>query len=142
LALLLAATAGCGRNSRAAPIDPPSTVALAASTWCGEGWRALDESTCLALPQRFADPPSLVIFAHGIVAPHTRPAAHQAALLAVSDKLGIAVMVPRGRQGLCDWDPGLADSYCWPVKRETVGPQRGHELDQEDLVAAWATWGR
>jgi len=136
LLTFLLAGAGCGRDSSSsssapAPPEPPAAAPVA-STWCGEGWRTLDETTCLAVPQHFASPPSLVIFAHGIVAHGERPTADQATLLAAADKLGFAVLLGRGRQGLCDWDAKVASDYCWPVRRETV------DRDGAAIVAGWA----
>ena len=136
LVALLLTVSGCGRDAASGSV--PSTEVTAgvaipvASAWCGEGWRAVDEATCLAVPEHFADPPSLVIFAHGIVAAGERPSVDQATLLAAAGKLGVAVLFGRGRQGLCDWDTKVADSYCWPVKRETV------DRDGAAIVAGWA----
>jgi predicted esterase len=137
-ALVMAALAGCGRDpSRASPAtdpDPaPQAVADGPPTpWCGEGWRVIDASTCLALPSRFAEPPSLVIFAHGILAPQASPAEDQATLLAASRELGFAVLVGRGKQGLCAWQPDVADHYCWPTAQAVVDEQT------PAIAAAWS----
>jgi predicted esterase len=135
LSVLLLALAGCGHDSTTAPPEPSAETPAetpVVTTWCGEGWRAVDGGTFLAVPEHFANPPSLVIFAHGIVAPGERPIADQATLLAAADKLGFAVLFGRGRKGLCDWEAKLADHYCWPVKRETV------DRDGAAIVTGWA----
>jgi predicted esterase len=109
-----------------APLPPLTTA------WCGSGWLGLDGSTCLALPERFASPASLVIFAHGILAPGALPTHDQAMLLAAARKHGFAVLFARGTAGLCDWDAGVSDHACWPTRRRTVddaGPA---------IFAAWA----
>jgi predicted esterase len=142
LMALLVALAGCERDPVEAPAVPAATPApvaatpatatpAAATAQCGEGWRAVDDTLCLALPERFAEPPSLVIFAPGILAPGVQRSAEEATLLAAARKLGFAVLSGRGKQGLCEWDPKLADQICWPTTRETV------DREAPAIVAGW-----
>ncbi len=104
--------------------DPPASTLSAATSvttaWCGEGWRALDDGACLALPDRFAEPASLVVFAHGMIAPDAQPTEEQATLLAAARAQGFAVLFPRGKAGLCTWEPGVLEHLCWPTKQQTV----------------------
>lgn len=88
--------------------------------WCGEGWRTLEDGACLALPERFAGQPSLVVFAHGMIAPEALPVEEQTTLLAAVRTHGFAVLFPRGKAGLCAWDPGVSGHLCWPTKQEAV----------------------
>ncbi len=132
--IVIAALAGCRREASPAPSaqgSPSAQQPAIATPWCGEGWRAIDESTCVALPPRFADPPSLVIFAHGMLAARALPTDEQATLLTASRAHGFAVLFGRGRQGLCTWEPDLAEHYCWPTTQATV------ERDTAGIVAAW-----
>jgi predicted esterase len=121
----LALLTACSRDRKADPGPAPasSSGAVAAgspSTFCGDGWRALESGACLALPERLASPPSLVVYAHGMLAPDALPTEEQAALLAASRAHGFAVLFPRGKPGLCAWEPGVVDNLCWPTKQEVV----------------------
>ncbi len=116
---------------------PPPTPTTAASEvlttpWCGEGWRAIDDATCLALPEHFATPASLVIYVHGMIASDALPTAEQGMLLAAARALGFAVLFPRGKAGLCRWEPKVESNLCWPTKQQAVD-----ESDPE-ILAGWA----
>ena len=131
----LALLTACSRDHKAAPVPgAASTVTTGAgspSTFCGEGWRALDGGACLAVPEHLATPPSVVVYAHGMLAPDALPTDEQATLLAAARAHGFAVLFPRGRAGLCAWEPGVVDNLCWPTKQEivdTAGPA---------ILAAW-----
>ena len=97
----------------------PTAVSSSASV-CGEGWHAIEDGACVAIPGRFAAPASLVVYAHGMIAPDARPAVEQAVLLAAANQLGFAVLFVRGQPGLCTWDPSVADHLCWPTKQQDV----------------------
>jgi predicted esterase len=121
---LVSLLAACSREkTTAAPPIPAlsaSAAVSAAPAWCGEGWRALDEGACLALPEHFAEPASVVVFAHGMIAPDALPTDEQTTLLAAARAQGFAVLFPRGKAGLCAWEPGVVDHLCWPTKQEAV----------------------
>jgi predicted esterase len=135
LALILALS-GCKRSPSPAPPTGGSsaveTLDPSSAPWCGEGYRALDEATCLALPPTFAEPPSLVIFAHGMIAPSALPTEEQATLLAASRAHGFAVLFGRGKQGLCAWQPDVTEHYCWPTTQAAV------EKETSGIVARWS----
>ncbi len=116
--VVLALLAGCSRDRK----DLPSGASTSepATAWCGEGWRALDDGACLAVPDHLATPTSLVVYAHGMSAPDALPTDEQATLLAAARSHGFAVLFVRGKAGLCAWDPGVVDHLCWPTKQETV----------------------
>ena len=122
------------------PLDGPPPAATSApapraaitTPWCGAGWQAIDGATCVALPEHFAHPASLVVFAHGILAPGALPPDDQATLLAAARAHGFAVLFARGKAGLCGWEPKVADHFCWPTTQQTadeVGP---------GILAEWA----
>ena len=137
LLAMIAVVPACGREPKdgtPAPSPTPAAIAAAVVTtpWCGEGWRALDEVTCVALPEKFASPASLVVHVHGMIAPDALPTEEQATLLAASRTLGVAVLFSRGAPGLCAWEPKVVDNLCWPTRQEAVdeaGP---------GIVAGWA----
>ncbi|MEP7123117.1 MAG: hypothetical protein ABJE95_19470 [Byssovorax sp.] len=139
LALSLAGMAllvACSRDSKSGAPSPASSneitsAAGSTASFCGAGWRALDEGACLAVPERLATPTSLVVYAHGMLAADALPTEEQATLLAAARSRGFAVLFQRGKAGLCAWEPGVVDNLCWPTKQETVdsaGPA---------IVAAW-----
>lgn len=115
----------------ATPATPASTSVLT-TPWCGDGWRALDDATCVALPERLATPASLVIHVHGMIAPDALPTGEQGTLLAAARAHGFAVLFARGKAGLCGWEPKVETNLCWPTKQEIVddvGP---------GILAGWA----
>jgi predicted esterase len=132
----LALLASCSRDRKSGPTagagkEATATEVVSPSGWCGEGWRALDEGACLALPDHLAAPASLVVYAHGMIAPDALPTEEQATLLAAAQAHGFAVLFQRGRAGLCTWEPGVVDDLCWPTRQEVVdsaGPE---------ILAAW-----
>jgi predicted esterase len=139
---LFSLPAACSRGEKTELTSAPPLAAAAAATtpltgWCGEGWRPLDEGACLALPERFAAPASLVVFAHGMIAPDGLPIQEQTTLLAAARNHGFAVLFPRGKAGLCTWDPGVTGHLCWPTKQEAV------DVVGPEIVAGWeAAQGR
>ncbi len=145
----LALLASCSRDRKSAPApasgkETTSEVGAPAS-WCGEGWRALDEGACLAIPERLAAPASLVIYAHGMLEPDALPSEEQATLLAAARLHGFAVLFHRGKAGLCTWEPGVIDNLCWPTKQETVdaeGPGILAGWDRAQVQAEAATGAR
>lgn len=60
--------------------------------------------------------PSVVIFLHGMYGPEgeAEEREQQRMVAYAAAKHGLAVLFPRGRQGLCNWSAELADRYCWP----------------------------
>jgi predicted esterase len=126
LALVVSLSA-CARDSNDTPeMQPPAPIASAVAepaivtTFCGEGWHALAADACVTVPPKLASPPTIVIFAHGILAPDALPTEDQATLLTASRAHGFAVLFTRGKAGLCTWDPQMVSSFCWPTKQEAV----------------------
>jgi len=124
----------CTRDAKeSAPAPPPTTATTVLTTpWCGAGWLAIDDATCVALPERLAPPASLVVHVHGMIAPDALPTAEQATLLAAARAHGFAVLFARGKPGLCDWEPGVQSNFCWPTKQEAID-----ELGP-GILAEWA----
>ena len=126
---------GCARDAK--QDTPPLTATSAApavitTAWCGEGWRAIDDVTCVGLPDHFATPASLVIHLHGMMAPDALPTAEQAMLLAAARAHGFAVLFPRGKAGLCRWEQKVESSLCWPTKQQAV------DDGDPEILAGWA----
>jgi predicted esterase len=102
-------------------VETPAPLAVAkVAPWCGEGFAALDDGTCFVAPDRLADPPSIVFFAHGIMAQGAVPGAELSAVREAAAVHGFVAALPRGEPGLCAWSPEVATHLCWPTRRETV----------------------
>lgn len=97
---------------------------------CTSGQVAGD--ACLYLPLAGPAPAPLVVFLHGMFAA-SAPAGEERQeelLVARATRRGFAVLVPRGRRGLCDWKPELADFVCWPTTPR-------HVAEAEEIVRSW-----
>ena len=134
--VVVALLAACSRDSKSDAPAPASTKQItsevkSAARFCGEGWRALDEGACLAIPEHLALPASLVVYAHGMLAADALPTEEQATLLAAAKSHGFAALFPRGTAGLCAWEPGVVDNLCWPTRQETV------DAKGPEILAAW-----
>ena len=89
-------------EAQAAPKPwPPSQPEAIDTPWCSDAVRALDEETCIVLP----DQPSttLLVYLHGIVPPgQTSPQLENFEKVVASASLeaGVVALIPRGDQGL------------------------------------------
>jgi predicted esterase len=113
-------------------VTEPEPDAPLSSPWCGEGFRAIDEATCVAVPEHLSSPASLVVYAHGMIAPDALPTQEQATLLAAAQTHGFAVLFVHGKAGLCNWEPSVADHVCWPTQQATV------DEEGPKILAGWA----
>ncbi len=50
-----------------------------------------------------------------------------------ADVYGFAVLVPRGKKGLCTWSDEVKTSICWPTKRDSV------DLHAKEILGGWIT---
>jgi predicted esterase len=121
LAALLWSCAGvwsCAGLFGCAHREPAST---ASGTLCGEGLEPLGEA-CLALPPGAPSDVPVVLYLHGMF-PSDYPQQSliaQRELATMATARGFALLVPRGRLGLCDWKPELLNWYCWPSTMRTA----------------------
>ena len=108
----LALLAGCKHAESA---STPS------GTLCGEGLSALGEA-CVALPDGASADTPVVLYLHGMFPsdfPQQSLVAQQE-LASMATSRGFALIVPRGRLGLCDWKPEFLSWYCWPSTARTA----------------------
>jgi predicted esterase len=112
------------------PVDTP---------WCSDGWTGLDSDTCFYVPQTPVEG-ALLIYLHGMMPPDASAASQQALVAAASDELGFVALFPKGKPGLCSWDPSVEDWLCWPTSRANVDAHAGAIIDswheQVSLLAA------
>ncbi|WP_437786917.1 alpha/beta hydrolase [Sorangium sp. So ce1097] len=116
---------GAGGEGGAPSWEPVET------DWCSAGWTGLDEHTCFHVPETAARGAPILHVLHGVMAPDALPVRLQAIAAEAAAALGVVAVFPRGRPGLCTWDPSVETSFCWPTRRETV------DAAAPALIAAW-----
>lgn len=114
------ATFACAVVSVAAcgPSKPPTTLS-SSDSWCPDGFESGPQDTCFAVPESPTKDTPVIIYLHGMYAGHGSP--EEWSLVRSVIGKGFAVVVPRGRRGLCAWKAELKDHFCWP--HETDDPQ-------------------
>ncbi len=132
LGLAVAATT---RPSRADEAEPSQESAGGYESdevrWCADELVALSERVCVALPNRVRQPPTLVVFLHGVVKPGTGwQWAQQRALARAAAVHGFVGVMPRGRRG--HGPRGMEDWWTWPT---SAVAQRAFE---GELLTEWA----
>lgn len=125
LALVLgAALVGCGGGGvHAGKIQQPSS-----DSWCADGFEAGPNDSCFALPTQHGPDTPVVVFLHDRLSGEGRP--EQWALVRGVVEQGFAVVVPRGRRGLCAWSAAEANDFCWPQDASDVEQHRA-------IVESW-----
>ncbi|WP_437873450.1 alpha/beta hydrolase [Sorangium sp. So ce363] len=88
--------------------------------WCSAGWIGLDDHTCFHVPETALRGAPILYVLHGAMAPDSLPVDLQATAAEAAEALGAVAVCPRGRPGLCTWDPSVETYSCWPTRRETV----------------------
>ncbi|WP_437987484.1 alpha/beta hydrolase [Sorangium sp. So ce117] len=88
--------------------------------WCSAGWIGLDDHTCFHVPETALRGAPILYVLHGAMAPDSLPVDLQATAAGAAEALGAVAVFPRGRPGLCTWDPSVETYSCWPTRRETV----------------------
>jgi poly(3-hydroxybutyrate) depolymerase len=120
-ALCLLAPASCS------PSKPVATLS-ASESWCPDGFEVGPQDTCFAVPETTTKETPILVYLHGMYAGHGSPEEWRIVRSAVSK--GFAVVVPRGKRGLCAWKAELSDHFCWP--QEVEDPQAF-----KNVVAEW-----
>jgi poly(3-hydroxybutyrate) depolymerase len=81
-------------------------------SWCPDGFEVGPQDTCFAIPEHHDKTTPILVYLHGMYAGHG--SAEEWALVHGATRRGFAVIVPRGRRGLCAWKAELKDHFCWP----------------------------
>ncbi|WP_437283023.1 hypothetical protein WME90_21345 [Sorangium sp. So ce375] len=115
---------GAGGEGGALSWEPVET------DWCSAGWIGLDDHTCFHVPESAPRGAPILYVLHGAMAPDSLPVAFQATAAEAADALGVVAVFPRGRPGLCTWDPSVETYSCWPTRRETVDAAAPAVLDE------------
>jgi predicted esterase len=127
---VLGAALGAALSLAPASCTPPKPVATlsASDSWCPDGFEVGPQDTCFAVPEATTKDTPVLVYLHGMYAGHGSPEEWRLVRGAVSR--GYAVVVPRGKRGLCAWKAELHDHFCWP--QETEDPQAF-----KNVVAEW-----
>lgn len=117
--------AGCGSPGTSRP-----KLASVAESWCPDGFEVGPTDTCFLLPEARGKGVGVVVFLHGMFVGRSSP--EEIEQLKAVQAAGFAVVVPRGRRGLCDWKPELSSHFCWPKDPD----------DPQEFAAVVGTWDR
>lgn len=123
LVLSCAVVAGC-------PSAKPATSLTSTESWCPDGFEVGPQDTCFAVPETTTRETPILVYLHGQYTGHGSPEEWRLVHSAI-DK-GFAVVVPRGKRGLCAWKAELSDHFCWPQEAD----------DPHAFKAAVADWDR
>lgn len=124
--LALLAVSGCKGSTAQDP--KASALSNAGETWCPEHFESGPSDTCFAIPEHANKDTPILVYLHGMYQGHGSPDEWAAVTLAM--QRGFAVVIPRGKRGLCAWRAELKDHYCWPQDPEDTHTIKG-------LVAEW-----
>jgi poly(3-hydroxybutyrate) depolymerase len=127
IGLVAAAFAAAVAFVSCGPAKPVATLSTSDS-WCPEGFEVGPSDTCFAVPERTTKDTPVIVYLHGMYAGHG--SAEEWNLVRSVITKGFAVVVPRGKRGLCAWKEELKDHFCWP--QETEDPQAF-----KNVVADW-----
>ena len=108
----LVGLAACG------PGKPTVATPSASDSWCPDGFEVGPQDTCFAVPEMTTKDTPVIVYLHGMYAGHG--SAEEWNLVRSVVAKGFAVVVPRGKRGLCAWKEELKDHFCWP--QETDDP--------------------
>jgi poly(3-hydroxybutyrate) depolymerase len=113
---LLASVAGC--KGGAASDAKSSALSNAGETWCPEHFEPGPSDTCFAIPEKAGKDTPVLVYLHGMYQGHGSP--EEWAAVSIALQRGFAVVIPRGKRGLCAWRAEFKDHYCWPQDAEDV----------------------
>lgn len=108
-ALALTLTSAC---ALACTQPKPAATLSAAESWCPDGFEVGPQDTCFAVPEMTTKETPILVYLHGMYAGHGSP--EEWNLVKSATDRGFAVVVPRGKRGLCAWKAELKDHFCWP----------------------------
>jgi len=108
---------------------PQANPALShTETWCPDGFESGPQDTCFAIPDAHDAKTPVLVYLHGMYEGHGNPA--EWSVVREATKRGFAVIIPRGKRGLCAWKAELKDHFCWPTEVDDPQPFKA-------IVADW-----
>ncbi|MBX3186813.1 MAG: hypothetical protein KF819_07350 [Labilithrix sp.] len=121
---------GIGALLTACPSAKPAATLTSSESWCPDHFEVGPSDTCFAVPETTTKATPILIYLHGPYAGHGSAEEWEIVHSAVAK--GFAVVVPRGKRGLCAWTAEVKDHFCWPQEVE----------DPQAFKAAVADWDR
>lgn len=109
---LTAGLAGLGVLLAACPSSKPVTTLASSESWCPDGFEVGPQDTCFAVPEATTKDTPILVYLHGPFTGHG--SAQEWTLVHAAVAKGFAVVVPRGKRGLCAWTAEVKDHFCWP----------------------------
>lgn len=97
------------------PTEPPPNMSSQES-WCPEGFEVGPQDTCFAIPEAHDKDTPVLVYLHGMYTGHG--SAEEWERVRAATARGFAVVIPRGKRGLCAWKAELKDHFCWPQEAE------------------------
>ncbi len=125
---LLAVLSSAGCKGATAHDPKASALSNAGESWCPEHFESGPSDTCFAIPERANKDTPILVYLHGMYQGHGSP--EEWAAISVAMQRGFAVVIPRGKRGLCAWRAELKDHYCWPQDPEDTQTMKS-------VVAEW-----
>jgi predicted esterase len=103
----------------------------AGSGWCTEGLEALDDETCLVVPQSTVQSPrTLLIYLHGVIAPTGQPQSFVQGIVRDDARArGYVALLPRGVRGI--GPVKTHDWWAWPTDAAA------YAAHARSMVAGW-----
>ena len=127
IAVALACIFGLALAFACTPTKPVATLS-ASDSWCPDGFEVGPQDTCFAVPEKTTKDTPVLVYLHGMYTGHGSP--EEWRLVRSATARGFAVVIPRGKRGLCAWKAELSDHFCWP--QEVEDPQAF-----KNVVAEW-----
>jgi poly(3-hydroxybutyrate) depolymerase len=94
----------------------PVATLSTSDSWCPEGFEVGPADTCFAVPETTTKETPIIVYLHGMYSDHG--SAEEWSLVRSVVAKGFAIVVPRGKRGLCAWKEELKDNFCWPQESE------------------------
>jgi predicted esterase len=91
-----------------------ANVLTHSETWCPEGFEVGPQDTCFAIPDTHDKDTPILVYLHGMY--EGRGSVEEWAAVREASRRGFAVVIPRGKRGLCAWKVELRDHFCWPTE--------------------------
>jgi predicted esterase len=115
LGVLVFFVGGAACKSPGMTTTKPNTLTHS-ETWCPEGFEVGPGDTCFAVPEPHNKDTPILVYLHGMYTGHG--SAEEWELVKGATKRGFAVVIPRGKRGMCAWKAELKDYFCWPQEAE------------------------
>lgn len=122
----VAAVLSCKFGSSTSP--GKSALSNPGESWCPPNFEIGPSDTCFALPDKPTSSTPVLVYLHGRYEGRGAPAEWEAVRIAT--ERGFAVVLPRGKRGVCPWRAELRDRYCWPEDSEDASSIK-------DVISEW-----